>query len=130
MPCTTKLISKTTARQNRNTHSDHLHLKNDITTPELSSAIKSLKLDKAPGPYGVHNEFIKNCGNKLVHWLNEFLNICYCHIGIPKQWSRANVISLLKPGKLETFPVCVYPSSSLGWRYGMNGNSGSCHQPN
>ena len=26
--------------------------------------------------------------------------------------------------------VCVYPSSFLGWRYGMNGNSGSCRQPN
>ena len=26
--------------------------------------------------------------------------------------------------------VCVYPSSSLGWRYGMNGNSVSCRQPN
>ena len=26
--------------------------------------------------------------------------------------------------------VCVYPSSSLGWKYGMNGNSGSCRQPN
>ena len=26
--------------------------------------------------------------------------------------------------------VCVYPSSSLGCRYGMNGNSGSCRQPN
>ena len=26
--------------------------------------------------------------------------------------------------------VCVFPSSSLGWRYGMNGNSGSCRQPN
>ena len=26
--------------------------------------------------------------------------------------------------------VCVYPSSSLGWRYGMNGNSGSHRQPN
>ena len=26
--------------------------------------------------------------------------------------------------------VCVYPSSSLGWMYGMSGNSGSCRQPN
>ena len=28
--------------------------------------------------------------------------------------------------------VClfVYPSSSSGWRYGMNGNSDSCRQPN
>ena len=26
--------------------------------------------------------------------------------------------------------VCDYPSSSLGWRCGMSGNSGSCRQPN
>ena len=39
----------------------------DITTLEVSSAIKSLKLGKAPGPDGIHNEFIKNCGTKLVH---------------------------------------------------------------
>ena len=26
--------------------------------------------------------------------------------------------------------VCVYPFSSLGRRCGMNGNSGSCRQPN
>ena len=25
---------------------------------------------------------------------------------------------------------CDYPFSSSGWRYGMNGNSGSCRQPN
>ena len=107
MPCTTKPTCKTTARQwkipqckqkiyesdpkrirrtkNRNTRSDHHHLENDNTTPEVSSAIKSLKLGKAPGPDSIHNEFIKNCGTKLVHWLNEFLNICYRHIRIPKQ---------------------------------------------
>ena len=26
--------------------------------------------------------------------------------------------------------VCGYSSSSSGWRYGMNGNSDSCRQPN
>ena len=25
--------------------------------------------------------------------------------------------------------VCGYPFSSSGWRYGMNGNPGSCRQP-
>ena len=29
-----------------------------------------------------------------------------------------------------TFCLFVYPSSSSGWRYGMNGNSGSCRQLN
>ena len=31
---------------------------------------------------------------------------------------------------VEFVCVWVYPSSSLGWRYGVNGNSGSCRQPN
>ena len=43
--------------KNRNTHLYHHHLENDITTPEASSAIKSIKLGKAPGPDGIHNEF-------------------------------------------------------------------------
>ena len=104
-------------REDRNTHSDHHHLENDITTPEVSSGIKSLKLGKAPGPDGIRNEFIKNCETKLVHWLNEFLNVCYRHIRIPKQWHHANVISLLKPGKPETSPRSYGPISSLCTTY-------------
>ena len=139
MTCTTIPTCKTTARQwkipqrkqrsyekdpkrirrtkNRNTHSDHHHLENDITTLEVSSAIKSLKLGKAPGPDGIHNEFIKNCGTKLVHWLNEFLNICNRHIRIPKQWRHANVVSILKPGKPETSPRSYRPISLLCTTY-------------
>ena len=135
MPCTTKPTRKTTEDngrypstnrkftkailkesdklKNRNTHLDHHHLENDITTPEVSSAIKSLKLGKATGPDGIYNEFIKNCGTKLVHWLNKFLNICYHHIQIPKQWRHANVISLLKPGKPEISPQSYCPISLL-----------------
>ena len=142
MPCITKPTCKTTARQwkipqckqkiyesdpkrirrtkKQKHQSDHHHLENDITTPEVSSAIKSLKLGKAPGTDGIHNEFIKNCGIKLVHWLNEFLNICYRHIRISKQWRHANVISLLKPGKPETsprsypqFPYCAQHTHCL-----------------
>ena len=65
----------------------------------------------------MHNEFIKNCGTKLVHWLNEFLNICYRHIRIPKQWRHANVISLLKPGKPDTSPRSYRPISLLCTTY-------------
>ena len=40
----------------------------------------------------------------------------------------------LPPSQPCWFGVCLfvygYPSSSSGWRYGMNGNSGSYRQPN
>ena len=114
---TKAILKESDELKNRNTHSDHHHLENDITTPEVSSAIKSLKLDKAPGPDGIHNEFIKNCGTKLVHWLNEFLNICCRHIRIPKQWRHANVISILKPGKPEASLRSYLPISLLCTTY-------------
>ena len=139
MSCSFKPTGKTTVRQwkipqrkqkihesdnkrirrtkNRNTHSDHQHLENGITTPKVSSAIKSLKLGKAPGPEGIQNEFIKNYGNKLVHWLNEFLNICYRHIRIPKQRCHANVVGLFKPGKPEISPRSYRPISLLCTTY-------------
>ena len=110
---TKAILKESEELKNRNTHSDHQNLKNDITTPEVSSAIKSLKLGKAPGPNDIQNEFIKNCGIKLIHWLNEFLNICYRHIRIPKQWRLADVISLFTPGKPETYPQSYRPISVL-----------------
>ena len=110
---TKAILKESNELKNRNTHSDHHHLENDITTPEVSSATKSLKLSKAPGPDGIHIEFIKNCGTKLVHWLNEFLNICYHNIRTPNQWGHANVIGLLKPGKPKTSPQSYRPISLL-----------------
>ena len=106
---TKAILKESDELKNKNTHSDHQRLKNDVTIPEVLSAIKSLKLGKAPGLDGIHNEFIKNCETKLVHWINEFPNTCYRHIRIPKQWRHANVISLFKPGKPETSPRSYRP---------------------
>ena len=70
-------------------------------------------------------------------------------INVPLSWSffRQNSFSLKGPQhlgfhsifyrlifamQLRTILFClfVYPSFSSGWRYGMNGNSDSCRQPN
>ena len=117
---TKAILKKSDELKNRNIHLDHHYLENDITTPEVSSAIKSPKLGKAPCPYSNHKEFIKNCGTKLVHWINEFLNTCFRHIRIQKQWRHANVVSLLKPGKLKPFlqataqlPYCFQHTNCL-----------------
>ena len=43
---------------------------------------------------------------------------------------KATLQSHLLPVLKRNLFVCGYPSSFTGWRYSMNGNSGSCRQPN
>ena len=79
IPYTTKSTSKTTERQwkipqckqkqftkailkksdelkNKNNHSDHQNLENNITTPEVTSAINSLKLGQTARLDGIHKD--------------------------------------------------------------------------
>ena len=51
-------------------------------------------------------------------------------IDMPEEEKKADRLWRVRP-IMESFVCeCVYLSSFLGWRYGMNGNSGSCRQPN
>ena len=91
---------------NRPTSLEHAHLNEDFRTEELTAALSSLKLGKAPGPDGVHNEFLVHLGPLGREWLRSFMNACFSLEWIPRMWRRATVVSLLKPGK----PVSEAPS--------------------
>ena len=45
-----------------------------------------------------------------------------------RHWPRQSCLSHAKASSF--FCLFLYPFSSSGWRYGMNGSSDSCHQPN
>ena len=95
--------------RSRNILTEHEHLNMDFSVPEVHSAIRRLKLGKAPGPDGIHNEFFVQSGNAMIPWLTSFFNACYQNNRIPRVWHCANVIVLLKPGKHETSPQSYQP---------------------
>ena len=75
------------------------HLQTPFTLCELNNALNSLKSGKAPGPDGIHNEFLVHSGKKLKNWLLDFLNLSFSTKIIPKMWRRVKVVAILKPGK-------------------------------
>ena len=96
---------------------EHEHLNRNFTIEEMLAAIKIIKQGKAPGPDGIHNEFLLHCGDNMTHWLTKLLNTCYHHTRIPKMWRRASVVSILKPGKPDTSPQSYRPISLLCTTY-------------
>ena len=84
-----------------------------------------------------------SCKNFHVNALNVAKNSKKHIIGIPRLTKGPlpvdNVVNLfrLNVDIYNKYQICrrhclfvVTPSSSSGWRYGMNGNSVSCRQPN
>jgi len=70
------------------------------TTPiEISSIIKTLKINKSPGHDQISNKIVKNLPTKtfiqLTHIFNATLRLSY----FPSTWKSAVIIPILKPSK-------------------------------
>ena len=81
---------------------------------EFTDAIKELKAGKAPGPDGIHNEFLIHAGTTMWTWLTTLFNVCLQENTLLKMWRRSSVTALLKPDKLQhTLPTSYRPISLL-----------------
>jgi len=75
-------------------NSNH-HLGLPFTKTELEAALKATQSREAPGPDGVPNEGLTNCGETLLNWLLSFVNTCLLANNlIPKMWRRASVVAI------------------------------------
>ena len=86
-----KVLRETSSLRYRPTLEEHIDLDLDFSIEEVPAAIKFLKQGKAPGPDGIHNEFLMHCGDNMVGWLTKLLNLCYSSTQIPKMWRRASI---------------------------------------
>ena len=93
------------------------HLASDFSITEIKAACRYLKSYKAPGPDGIHNEFLLNMGPKILAWLTNFFNVCLNSGHIPNMWRRSSVVAALKPGKDEKSPTSYRPISLLCTSY-------------
>ncbi|GFW33196.1 probable RNA-directed DNA polymerase from transposon BS [Trichonephila clavipes] len=72
---------------------------NKFTLTELNFALRAMDLRKSPGPDGIHGFLI---GHLRPHGMQKLLDIFNfsCKIGhLPRDWKRAIIIPILKPGK-------------------------------
>eukprot|EP00795_Rhopilema_esculentum_P016084 gene16084-7436_t len=74
---------------------------NPITEREVEKAIKSLKINKAPGLDQISAEIIKNGGAVLKEWLTGLLNQCWEKECVPQEWKKGAIVKLPKKGSLN-----------------------------
>lgn len=85
-----------------------------LTTPsEVKTVIKSLKIQKAPGPDTIPNAVLKGLPRKalvmLTYIINAILTISY----FPAAWKTSKTIAIPKPGKDRRDPASYRPIALL-----------------
>ena len=74
-------------------------LDRDITIDELEAAIKSSKLNKAPGPDGYSNEFFKTFSHELLHWIFRAYNDAISKNTLTETTKKGLITCIPKQGK-------------------------------
>jgi hypothetical protein len=94
-----KRLIKTELRNHRKMLMPHPTLDTAFTQNDVCNAIKKTKINKAAGFDGIYSEFFKFTEPRTHTWLTMFYNDIIDTEKLPKQFKRAKVIALLKPGK-------------------------------
>lgn len=96
------------------THSHLQHPRATFFSPkEVWNTIRRLPNRKAPGPDGISNCSLKNCGPKTITKLCQIFNGCIRLEYFPIAWKHANIIMIPKPGKDPKIPINHRPISLL-----------------
>ncbi|KMQ89014.1 reverse [Lasius niger] len=77
---------------------------------EVSEAVKSMKVGKAPGLDGVCTEMLRAIWRAIPEWLKRVYDVCLSTMRFPSAWKSARVIVLLKsPEKVRSDPGSYRP---------------------
>jgi len=77
---------------------------------EVSEAIKSMRLKKAPGLDGVSTEMLRMIWRAIPVWLKRVYDVCLSTGCFPVAWKSARVVVLLKsPDKVRSEPGSYRP---------------------
>jgi hypothetical protein len=80
---------------------------------EITDIIRKLPPTKAPGPDKIQNIILKHLPKKAIVQLMYIINATIKYSYFPIQWKLADVIPILKPGKIDTNPASYRPISLL-----------------
>ena len=66
---------------------------------EVLSAIKSLKINKAPGPDGIQSELLKAGPEELVDIYHKIITSVLETRNFPRSWAKATIVPIFKKGE-------------------------------
>lgn len=84
---------------------------------EITTALKQMKIGKAPGFDGIHSEFLVHSGQYVKTWLAAFFTDILQTGNIPHDMKSAKIIALLKPGRPNDQPKSYRPIALLSMLY-------------
>ncbi|GBN71133.1 Retrovirus-related Pol polyprotein from type-1 retrotransposable element R1 [Araneus ventricosus] len=76
---------------------------------ELEEAFRSLNSKKAPGPYGLHADVVREVFATNTQYFHALFNSCLQVGHFPKRWKTAQVVMFHKPKKKESDPSSLRP---------------------
>lgn len=74
-------------------------LDREITTRELTQAIRELNSRSAAGPDGISNKALRNLDDSSIEVLTKYYNKCWQSGKLPMQWKTVRTVLIPKPGK-------------------------------
>ncbi|GFU80275.1 probable RNA-directed DNA polymerase from transposon BS [Trichonephila clavipes] len=83
----------------RTSSSGNLIFINKFTLREINFALRAMDLRKSPGPDGIHGFMIGHLGPHGIQKLLDIFNFSWKIGRLPRDWKRATIIPILKPGK-------------------------------
>ena len=86
-------------------------------TSHVCGCPQAFEGSKAPGYDNVHPEFLIHLGRKACTWLSKFFSGIVGNNRIPKEWRKAKVIAIEKPGKDPKEAANYRPISLLSVSY-------------
>ena len=102
-------------KQARTLAMEPIYTENDkeFTTQEIRNAVSSLGERKAPGVEGITGKIFKGAFKLFPNYVTAIYNGCLRQGIFPTRWKRANVITVIKPGKENSDDVSKFRPISL-----------------
>ncbi|XP_077560738.1 uncharacterized protein LOC144175539 [Haemaphysalis longicornis] len=95
-----KYVPRSTAKQHGPyTGETNEALDRDISIEEVRTALYDLNSRSAPGPDRVTNRTLRNLDDQSIEALTDYYNECWKTGKLPRQWKKAKMILIPKPGK-------------------------------
>ena len=70
----------------------------DFSMNKIRKILKTINVNKAVGPDGIHGKVLKNCQEGIVYPLSYIFKVSYNMGQIPAEWKLANVVPVHKKG--------------------------------